>query len=58
MCDRLTAPHHHPCRREALAAWLQEAGLERTEVFRDGQIVGRGVKAARAVGHDSMSRAA
>lgn len=58
MCDRLTAPHHQPCRMEALSAWLTEAGLDETEVFRDGQIVGRGVKAARGAAQSAVSRAA
>lgn len=44
MCDRLTAPHHQPCRKTTLEHWLQEAGLERTVAIRDGLIVGRGVK--------------
>jgi SAM-dependent methyltransferase len=47
MCDRLTAVHHHPGRIELLAAWLHEAGLEQTSVFRDSLIVGRGVKPVR-----------
>ena len=48
MCDRLTAVHHHPGRIELLAAWLSEAGLEQTCVFRDSLIVGRGMKPVRA----------
>jgi SAM-dependent methyltransferase len=48
MCDRLTAVHHHPGRVELLAAWLREAGLEQTQVYRDTLIVGRGVKPQRA----------
>ncbi len=47
MCDRLTSRHHQPCRQQALAEWLTEAGLDATEVFRAWQIVGRGVKPAR-----------
>ncbi|HET6426353.1 MAG TPA: methyltransferase domain-containing protein [Planctomycetaceae bacterium] len=44
MCDRLTAPHHQPCRMTTLMQWLQEAGLENSSTMRDGLIVGRGVK--------------
>ncbi len=44
MCDRLTAPHHQPCRLATLVQWLQEAGLEKSMAVRDGLIVGRGVK--------------
>lgn len=44
MCDRLTTPHHQPCRMATLVQWLQEAGLEKSVAVRDGLIVGRGVK--------------
>lgn len=44
MCDRLTAPHHQPCRMTTLMQWLQDAGLENSSTMRDGLIVGRGVK--------------
>lgn len=44
MCDRLTAPHHQPCRMATLVHWLQEAGLEKSVAVRDGLIVGRGTK--------------
>mgnify|MGYP000156238148 CR=1 FL=1 len=59
MCDRLTAVHHHPGRIETLAAWLAEAGLEQTHVYRDNSmIVGRGVKPCRKAQAGSEARAA
>lgn len=59
MCDRLLAVHHHPGRVETLAAWLAEAGLEQTQVYRDNSmIVGRGVKPARRVPMGPEIRAA
>ncbi len=40
--DMLAPVHDQPQSRRTLASWLEEAGLERIEVFRRGVFVGRG----------------
>jgi SAM-dependent methyltransferase len=44
MCDRLTAVHHQTSRVSTMHRWLLDAGLQNTEAFFDGMVVGRGTK--------------
>jgi SAM-dependent methyltransferase len=42
--DMLAPTHDHPQSEPTLRAWFVEAGLRSVEVFRAGQVVGRGVR--------------
>jgi hypothetical protein len=40
--DMLSPRHDSPQSAATLRSWFADAGLEQIEVFRDGQVVGRG----------------
>jgi len=43
--DMLAPAYDKPQKAERLLEWMCQAGLDQTEVFRDGVLVGRGVVA-------------
>lgn len=44
--DMLAPAHDHPQTVETLASWFAETALVDVEVFRDGQVIGRGTRSA------------
>jgi SAM-dependent methyltransferase len=42
--DMLSPAHDHPQTPRSLSGWFQEAKLKDVEIFKDGHLVGRGVK--------------